>query len=133
VPHSAWLEKSPKTLPAEQDRHAAEFDEDLRRTPRHGVGRDRRAEHLDVPPRARVRISGDDMDMIELECWIAHLGQPFRFLLLMITRLGLVVKAFLSRENGRLCDAGGSYWYQPALRFSAGPALGKNSCCPSIR
>jgi hypothetical protein len=57
---------------ADQDRRAAELDEDLRGTARYRVGGNRGPEHLDVPSGRRVRIIANDVDVIECERGIAH-------------------------------------------------------------
>src|SRR5712691_2819755 len=61
-----------RPLSADQDRHAAEFDKDLRGAAGDRVGDDRGTEHLDVPICRRMRIPADDVDVIEFECRIAH-------------------------------------------------------------
>jgi hypothetical protein len=48
---------------ADQYRHAAKFDEELRRAARDGVGGDPRAEHLDIPRGRSPRIIADDVNM----------------------------------------------------------------------
>src|ERR1051326_9163757 len=55
-----------RALAADQDRHAAQFDKDLRRAARDGVAGDRRAEHLDIPSRGGMRVFADDVDVIDL-------------------------------------------------------------------
>src|SRR5712671_106386 len=61
-----------RPLAADQYRHAAEIDKDLRGAARDRIRGDRRAEHLDIPIGRRFRIFADDVHMIEFECGIAH-------------------------------------------------------------
>src|ERR1051326_208995 len=65
-----------RALAADQDRHAAQFDKDLRRAARDGIAGYRRAEHLDIPSRGGMRVFADDVDMIEFERRIAHPFAP---------------------------------------------------------
>jgi hypothetical protein len=61
-----------RPLSADQDRHAAQIDEDLRRPARHRVGGDRRAKHLNIPVGRCFRVFADYVNVIEFECRIAH-------------------------------------------------------------
>ena len=61
-----------RLLAANEDRHAAEIDENLRRTTACRIGGDRGAEHLDLPIRRGFRILADDVNMVEFEGRIAH-------------------------------------------------------------
>src|SRR3984893_4322228 len=57
---------------ADEYRHAAQIDEDLRGATRHRVRGDRGAEHLDIPIGRRFRVLADDVDGLEFERWINH-------------------------------------------------------------
>src|SRR5216683_988315 len=57
---------------ADEDRHAAQINKDLRGATRHRIRGDRGAKHLDVPIGRRFRIFADDVDVIEFERWITH-------------------------------------------------------------
>jgi len=59
-------------LAADQDRHAAQIDEDRRRPSCCRIRRDRRAKHLDIPVGRSFRVIADDVNVIEFECRIAH-------------------------------------------------------------
>src|SRR5437868_10897759 len=65
-----------RALAADQDRHATQFDKDLRRAARDSIAGNRRAEHLDIPSRRGMRVLADYVDVIELECRIAHPFAP---------------------------------------------------------
>src|SRR5436190_4649736 len=65
-----------RALAADQDRHAAQLDKNLRRAARDGIASDSRAEHLDIPSRRGMRVLADDVDVIELEGRIAHPFAP---------------------------------------------------------
>src|SRR5207248_2742194 len=65
-----------RALAADQDRHAAQLDKDLRRAARHGIASDSRPEHLDIPSRRGMRVLADDVDVIEFEGRIAHPFAP---------------------------------------------------------
>ncbi len=58
-------------LAANEDRHATEIEENLRRTTGCRIGGDRGAEHLDVPPGRGFRIVADDVNMVEFAGGIA--------------------------------------------------------------
>src|SRR6266481_1579120 len=98
---------------ADQDRHAAEIDEDLRGAAGDRVGGDCGAEHLDIPLGGCSRVFADDVHMIEFERRIAHArldprprtpaGLP-RVLLasILIIFLGSTCNAAASAQEGRL-------------------------------
>jgi hypothetical protein len=65
-----------RALAADQDRHAAQLDKDLRRAARDGIAGNPRTEHLDIPSRRGMRVLADDVDVIEFECRIAHPFAP---------------------------------------------------------
>src|SRR5437764_9583423 len=65
-----------RALAADQDRHAAQLDKDLRRAARDSIAGNRRAEHLDIPSRRGMRVLADYVDVIEFECRIAHPFAP---------------------------------------------------------
>src|SRR5437764_2129664 len=56
-----------RALAADQDRHAAQLDKNLRRAARDGIASDSRAEHLDLPSRRGMRVPADDVDVTEIE------------------------------------------------------------------
>jgi hypothetical protein len=58
---------------ADEDRHPAKFDKDLRGAARHRIGSDRRAEHLDIPIGRGFWVGADDVHVIELEGRVTHL------------------------------------------------------------
>src|SRR5260370_38869697 len=61
-----------RPLAADQDRHAAELDEDLRGAAGDRVGDNRGTEHLDVPIGRSMRILADELDVIEFDCSSVH-------------------------------------------------------------
>src|SRR5260370_25520117 len=61
-----------RPLAADEDRHAAQSNEDLRGATRHRGCGDRGAEHLDIPIGRRFRIFADDVDVMQFERWITH-------------------------------------------------------------
>src|SRR5947209_19809134 len=61
-----------RALAADQDRHVAQLDKDLRRAARNGIASDSRAEHLDIPFGGCPRVVADDVYVIEFERRIAH-------------------------------------------------------------
>lgn len=61
-----------RAFAANEDRHAAESDENLRGAACHGIGGDLGPEHLDIPIRRRFGILADDVNMVEFESEIAH-------------------------------------------------------------
>ena len=60
------------SLSADQDRHAAQIREDLRRSARHRLGGDRRAKHLNIPVGRCFWVFADYGNVIEFECRIAY-------------------------------------------------------------
>src|SRR6185295_1136983 len=62
----------PGAAATDQDRHAAELDEDLRGPAGDGVGGNGRAEHLDIPGGRCLGVFADDVDVIEFEGGIVH-------------------------------------------------------------
>jgi len=61
-----------RPLAADQDRHAAQIDKDLRGAARHRIRGNRRAEDLGMPVGRRFRVFTDYVHVIEFECGIAH-------------------------------------------------------------